>query len=416
MARALTSTDEPSAPPEVTGVTQPADASAAGLSKDRTVTPPPASPKTLLPKIPVLDDFGQHIEHFKGKLPFTISAGAFHWWHINIGGPLPTGYGLPDMDGTHSYYIYLDKEEPVEWGDISKVGTHLEMRFRDGTAALRPFFHDPHFWLWEAYGFFDTPLGRLKIGSIYKQFGLFWDDSFWGHVQYLDGLKLDSDYGVSLETTPEFEGDFKLDRYLQFYFARNRVSGALLGADPESFAGSREYATFVGRVVPTWKLAEEETLAVGLSTLAGGLDNRSALRMLGTGEVFASPGDQIVAGWAADATWTAGQWKLFGEVSQVFGVVSPRYYASGGSSDRFTDALAGIHYIQGPITYRFVYSTGFADNPCSWQSMFVPGVTIRLTKNLTLWCEYVFWETRGGQPTRSIVNDNGCQLVAQWHF
>jgi hypothetical protein len=167
-------------------------------------------------------------------------------------------------------------------------------------------------------------------------------------------------------------------------------TGVVRGADAESFGGSREFATFVGRVVPTWKLGEDEPFAVGLSTLVGGLDNRCALRMLGTGEVFTSPGAQTIASWAADATWTAGRWKLFGEVSQVFGVVSPRYYASGGPSDQFTDALAGIHCSQGPITYRFVYSTGLADNPHGWQSMFVPGGTIRLTRNLTLWCEHVF--------------------------
>jgi hypothetical protein len=68
------------------------------------------------------------------------------------------------------------------------------------------------------------------------------------------------------------------------------------------------------------------------------------------------------------------------------GVVSPQYYTAGGPSDRFTDALVGVHYAHGPITYRFVYSTGFSANPYSQPRMFVPGVTIRLTKNITLWC------------------------------
>ena len=82
---------------------------------------------------------------------------------------------------------------------------------------LRPFYvNDADFWLWEAYGFLDTPLGRLKMGQIYRQFGLFWDDSWWGNVQYMDGMKLRSDYGVSLEDTPEFKDGFKIDRYLQF--------------------------------------------------------------------------------------------------------------------------------------------------------------------------------------------------------
>ena len=112
------------------------------------------------------------------------------------------------------------------------------MRFRDSGVPLRPFYVNDDFWLWEAYGFLDTPLGRLKAGSIYRQFGLFWDDSWWGNVQYMDGLKLRSDYGFSLEDTPEFKDDFKIDRYFQFFFAQSRVSGAILGADSDSFAGS----------------------------------------------------------------------------------------------------------------------------------------------------------------------------------
>ena len=99
------------------------------------------------------------------------------------------------------------------------------------------------------------------MGSIYRQFGLFWDDSRWGNVQYMDGLKLRSDYGVSLEDTPDFKDDFKIDRYFQFFFAQSCVSGAILGADFDSFAGSERGNIFIARVVPTWKLGEKETFA-----------------------------------------------------------------------------------------------------------------------------------------------------------
>ena len=120
-------------------------------------------------------------------------------------------------------------------------------------------------------------LGRLKAGSIYRQFGLFWDDSWWGNVQYMDGLKLRSDYGVSLEDTPDFKDDFKIDRYFQFFFAQSRVSGAILGADSDSFAGSEARNTFIARMVPTWKLGEKQTFAVGLSATVGSIDNQPTL-------------------------------------------------------------------------------------------------------------------------------------------
>ena len=237
----------------------------------------------------------------------SVTGGAYNWWHVNNGGPLASGYGIPGvLPGTHSYYLFVDKEEPVDWGEITKIGAHVQTRFRDSGVPLRPFYVNDDFWLWEAYGFLDTPLGRLKAGSIYRQFGLFWDDSWWGNVQYMDGLKLRSDYGVSLEDTPDFKDDFKIDRYFQFFFAQSRVSGAILGADSDSFAGSEMRNTFIARVVPTWKLGEKQTFAVGVSATVGSIDNQPTLTEYGTNQVFASPGDQTVAGWAVDGTWTAG--------------------------------------------------------------------------------------------------------------
>ena len=135
------------------------------------------------------------------------------------------------------------------------------MRFRDSGVPLRPFYVNDDFWFWEAYGFLDTPLGRLKVGSVYRQFGLFWDDSWWGNVVHgwpETQLRL---RGLAGGYT-RFKNDFKIDRYLQFFFAKDRVSGAVLGADPESFAGSEEHNTFIVRVVPTWKLGEKETFAL----------------------------------------------------------------------------------------------------------------------------------------------------------
>jgi len=407
---------KPCQPPEVAGVTQPADASAADLAQDRIATSPdsptqdysrgsspladpaegtsrdlPVPPDAPLLKDSPLEDFGQAIERVKAKLPLSVSGGAYHWWHVNNGGPLDSGYGVPCVPGTHSYYLFVDKEQPVDWGEITKIGAHLQMRFRDSGVPLRPFYVNDNFWFWEAYGFLDSPLGRLKIGSIYRQFGLFWDDSWWGNVQYMDGLKLNSDYGISLEDTPDFKDDFKIDRYFQLFFAQDRVSGAILGADSESFAGSEERNTFIARVVPTWKLGEKQTFALGISATVGGIDNQPTLREYGTNQVFASPGDQTIAGWAVDGTWTAGPWKLFAEVSRLYGTLTPSHYISGGPSNRYTDGLAGITYTQGPMTYRCVYSYGVYDNPYGRQGMFVPGITAKITSNVTHWFEYTYW-------------------------
>jgi hypothetical protein len=387
------------------------------------MSPPPSQDEangawlnTPLLKDSFLEDWGQAVAKWKSQWPLSVSGGAYNWWHVNNGGPLASGYGVPSMPGTHSYYLFVDNEEPVEWGDITKIGAHVQARFRDSGVPLRPFYVNDDFWLWEAYGFLDTPLGRLKMGSVYRQFGLFWDDSWWGNVQYMDGLKLRSDYGVSLEDTPDFKDDFKIDRYFQFFFAQSRVSGAILGADSDSFAGSEARNTFIARVVPTWKLGEKETFAAGLSATVGEIDNQPTLIEYGTNQVFASPGDQTVSGWAVDGTWTKGPWKLFAEVSQLYGTLTPSHYISGGPSNRYTDGLAGITYTRGPLTYRCVYSFGVYDNPYGRQGMLVPGITAKITSNVTLWLEYTYWDSQAGSSSPCSVLENGYQLVLDWHF
>jgi hypothetical protein len=387
---------QPAAPPVEPGV-EGGEPLGAGLLKDS-----------------LLEDWGQAVTKWKSQWPLKVSGGAYHWWHVNNGGPLASGYGVPGVPGTHSYYLFVDKEQPVDWGEITKIGAHLQMRFRDSGVPLRSFYTDDCFWFWEAYGYLDTPLGRLKMGSIYRQFGLFWDDSWWGNVQYMDGLKLDSDYGVSLEDTPAFENDFKIDRYLQFYFAQDRVNGEICGADPESFAGSQERNTFIARVVPTWKLGEKETFALGLSGTVGGIANQSMLTQYGSNQTYASSGDQTIAGWAVDGTWTYDRWKLFAEVSQLYGTLTPSHYISGGPSNRYTDGLAGITYTRGPMTYRCVYSYGVYDNPSGRQGMFVPGITAKITSNLTLWFEYTYWDSHNA--SQDSVLENGYQMIVDWHF
>lgn len=373
-------------------------------------------PGAGLLKDSLFERWGQEIGHWKSQWPVSVTVGAYHWWHVNNGGPLDSGYGVPSMPGTHSYYLFVDKEQPVDWVAITKIGAHVQMRFRDSGVPLRPFYTDDHFWFWEAYGFLDTPLGRLKMGSIYKQFGLFWDDSWWGNVQYMDGLKLNSAYGLSLEDTPEFKDDFKIDRYFQLFVAEDRVSGAIVGADSESFAGSDERNTFIARVAPTWKLGEKQTFALGLSATVGGIDNQPILRQFGTGRLFDSPGNQTIAGWAVDGTWTIGPWKLFAEVSRLYGTLTPCHYISGGPSNRYTDGLAGIVYTQGPMTYRCVYSYGVYDNPYARQGMFVPAVTAKITSNVTLWFEYTYWNSRAGSSSQDSVLENGYQMIVDWHF
>ena len=79
-----------------------------------------------------------------------------------------------------------------------------------------------------------------------------------------------------------------------------------------------------------------------------GIDNRPTLIEYGMQQVFAGPGNQTIAGWAVDGTWTTGPWKLLAEFSQLYGTLTPSHYISGGPSNRYTDGLAGITTLRGP--------------------------------------------------------------------
>jgi hypothetical protein len=89
---------------------------------------------------------------------------------------------------------------------VDRWGAHIEFRMRDKKVRN---FYDGTAWLEEIYGSADiitadnTKFGpmSLRVGKTYTQFGKFWDDQFYGNPQLRDGLKLDSNYGVSLDGT-----------------------------------------------------------------------------------------------------------------------------------------------------------------------------------------------------------------------
>jgi hypothetical protein len=53
------------------------------------------------------------------------------------------------------------------------------------------------------------------------------------------------------------------------------------------------------------------------------------------------------------------------------------------------------------------------DNPWGRQGMIVPGVTAKITSNLTLWFEYTYWDAH--HSAGDSVLENGYQMVVDWH-
>ena len=319
------------------------------------------------------------------------------------------------MPGTHSYYLFVDKEQPVDWSEITKTAAHFQMRFRDSGVPLRPFYVNDDFWLWEAYGFLDTPLGRLKMGSVYRQFGLFWDDSWWGNVQYMDGLKLRSDYGLSLEDTPDFKGDFKIDRYFQFFIAQSRVSGAILGADSDSFAGS-ECATHSS---PAWfppgSSARNRPSPWALGDRGRDRQSADAYRVFDQSSLCQPWGpDHCRLGRRRDLDRRPLE-ALRRGLSTLWHPHSEPLYLRRPEQSLY-GRTRGDHLHARPHGLSLRLLVRHYDNPYGRQGMFVPGITAKITSNVTLWFEYTYWNSHAGSPSQSSVLENGYQMVLDWHF
>jgi hypothetical protein len=378
---------------------------------------------TFLPSS-FIDTYYRELEQWKYDHHIPITIGAHNWFHLNNGGPHATGYGIPGLNGTYFYYLLAD---PVIYAGplANKMGVHMEARFRDGNTPFRAYFPATNAYFYEAYTWLQTPVGRLKGGAIVRRFGIDWDGSWWGNVQYFDGLKLNPDLGLSLEHTPDFREGFKLDRFVQFFVRDYNVSGSIVGANPESVVGSRQVNTLMGRFVPTWSFRDHSVLALGFSGFIGEIRNDPTIYLIGQPVIrqTLTPGSPIPAGtknavgaWALDLSYIKGGFRAFGEVDQLYGTFSPSRYVSGGPSNRTTDLLVGFNYKRGPITYTFSYSAGFDSNPSGTQHLWVPGGVLALTTNLDLYINYVFWEVRKNGASSFTTFEDGVQVVFVWRY
>ena len=340
------------------------------------------------------------VQEWKKDNGIPIGVGAWHWWHMNRESPHDFHYGLPTLGGTYYYYVTADPQTEVG-GDKTKIGAHVDFRFRDGEESFRSFY-ESNAWLWEAYAWVQTgPDTKVKAGKIWHRFGVDWDGSWYGNVPYFDGWKLDPDWGASLETKFDVLHT-NADAFLQAYFAQDRVNGSIPGADAESNVGNgHEKPSLNARLVPTWTLPGGSTLAVGASAMIGqiAIDGRD---------------DETVAAGALDATWTKGPWKAVAEIMASSGERNPTNYVTGGPSDQSQLWLVGASRTIGPVTLRGIVSHGRYDDPGGEQVLYLTGATIAITKNVDLYLEYVKWDTKSGNGR--VPYEDGFQFVLNWRF
>lgn len=342
--------------------------------------------------------------------PKAVAESPFPDWtrNLTLGGGAILYLYQPTNGGENNLSLFFaNLVLDGKWGNW---GLHLEPRFRD--SKLRPFFDGPA-WVQEAYGSYTLDSITLKVGKTYKRTGLFWDNSFYGNVQVYDGLKLDPNYGLSLEGS--FGKQLGLDFAAQYFVVDGRTNVSLQNRDTISIPGARRRNTVVGRVEPFIKFNEQSSLRVGLSA-----------------EHFTATlpaGDEGVTRLAADAKYThafgeAGSVGVWGEFLHQAGAHTDAHPFPGdatatppvpgqGSGDN-NYVLAGAEYSFWRLTARYNVSyVNYGDVDVS-ELLHVPGLGLKANDHLNLLGEFVVW--RQNTPTGNIPYDTSVNVTLHGRF
>ncbi|XXY53306.1 hypothetical protein WME91_19435 [Sorangium sp. So ce269] len=325
----------------------------------------------------------------ESALALRIGGGAIVWYYQ----PFLSGY-KPNLQ-----LAFVALRIKATYG---RFGIYVHPRFRDTKAA--PFFEGPS-WIEEAYAWADLGTGEapltLKIGKIYNQLGLFWDNSFYGNIQMFDGLKLAPEHGLSLEGRYGAQDKAGVRYTAQFFPVDGRTNLSSQDRDTVSIPGARRRYQAILRSEPFVQLDGAASLKAGVSAEYLQADLPS-----GPKDVFRG---------ALDTTLTIGKWGLWGEFLYQRGqTVTDFPYAGepatdtapavpGRASARNYYVLAGTEYTYGRVTARYNFSYGrYADQAVS-ERIHEPAVGVALTENLGVLTELVLWE-RSAPEGHSLVD------------
>jgi hypothetical protein len=348
------------------------------------VSTAPVSPAATFPQTPTLSVAAEVVPAWTKKV--TLGGGFILWYYQ----PLELA-GAKNNLSLFFANLVVDAKSGI-WG------LHVEPRFRD--TKLRGFFGGTS-WAQEVYA--SVSLNRettLKVGKEYSHFGLFWDNSFYGNVQVYDGLKLDPDYGLSLEggyATAEQAG---LRYWAQFFLVDGQTNVALQDRETFSISGARRRNQAIVRLEPFAKTGGVE-LKLGLS----GAYLQADLPTVGKKDVERGAVD-ISANVAAFSGWA--------EYLYQHGQSVTDFPATGTFSSHNHYGLAGVQYSVGKVTARYNVSFGRYADVSTTEWMHVPAIAVALGDSLTVLGEYVFWK-RYASPIDTLL-DRSLNITLAGHF
>ncbi|HET9959157.1 MAG TPA: hypothetical protein VFQ61_31925 [Polyangiaceae bacterium] len=306
---------------------------------------------------------------------------------LKLGGGATLWYYQPTVDGQKNNLDFFNTRLTIDADFGDGFGFYLEPRIRD--TKLRSFFAGTA-WIEQGYASYRFGDHKLKVGKVYSQLGLFWDNSFWGNVQVYAGLKLAPDYGASLEGKFEVDPAWGVGYAAQFFLIDGSTNVSLPGRDTISVPDSRRRNQVVLRAEPYLNFAKDGVAKVGLSTQHFDADSPAIA-------------DGSVWRYAADLKVALGGFGVWGEYLRQQGQSVSAYpieeipatdtegAVPGRAAKKIDYYLAGAEYTYGRFTARYTFSAARYAGLKVKEWMHVPALGFKVNDNLQLGAEYVHW-------------------------
>ncbi len=176
---------------------------------------------------------------------------------FEVSGYLEFMHWLPDdIENVFEIYwlaVFLD-------GDYGDWGMHFDYRFRDRPLGSYP----ENNFIEEAYFYYKTDYGNLKIGKHYMPTGIVWDHTWYGPIAYWREFMCNSNYGFVFEGAAKAGENVKVGYAAGWYPSSDGLGGgAFYGAGQEFDYGLKD--ALVARINPTVTLADNVDFTIGAS-------------------------------------------------------------------------------------------------------------------------------------------------------
>jgi len=320
---------------------------------------------------------------------------------------------------------------------LDRYAMHIEFRARDRPLRWMPV----NSWFEELYASVDLlkpthawgPLS-LKVGKSFMQFGRFWDNSFYGNIHLRDGLKLDPNWGLSLEGAVGTGKKLGAKYFAQYYIVDGQTNTSNANRDTISVTqpgttdkpiGARRRDRFILRVEPSYTVSPTMKFTVAGSFerfRADFPDTMSAANMAAMSRIKDLDNTESVMRYGADLSaqvlWF-GAWAEWtrqdGRHTNAF-PIAPRpampataarpaiAERAGSSSDDITYYLAGGNVTYDRYTLQYNYNRAEYKNIVALDAGNVkathkewihnPALSVKINDQLRFLLEFPIWRRK----------------------